>query len=169
MKKVEDENKKIKSINSVYCNLVFRTKFPIFDFFYEAASVLLNLIKIERIKMYPIYEANKDYVKYCENFDLSFAIKTISRIGIEFLSKIIFPQPPCIGETLIINYMHFKLKLKLPMELNDIKFANSCRFSLVFKNVSWENILTMICIILLERNLLIVSSNKNIISTIMFS
>lgn len=48
---------------------VFRTVFPYFEFFLKIIFQILNLIKIDRIKIFPLYESKNDFKSFLLHCD----------------------------------------------------------------------------------------------------
>lgn len=157
------KSEKIQCIKADFI-LVLKTKFPFFDFFYKILYLILNLVKIERLKIYPIYQNSGDFKNFIKTCDSNFLVNFLKFYIQPFFKKLSNYQCPFFEKTLLINWSNFKIVLIIPQKSISKFIETSYSFDVVLQFCSWSNFYTLFSAILQEKCIIFVHQNREILS-----
>lgn len=130
-------------------------------------NLLLNFVKLERIKQFPKYEQKNDYEGFIKRFDHRYLVKVLQNDGNTFLDYLALHKSPTFEKTLIVNWASFQITLFIPDK-------GLCRYmetlygiQTVITNSSWTNFFSIITALLNEHNLVFVHEDRQIIDKYM--
>ena len=147
--------------------LVLKTKFPYYDFFFHLLNLALNLIKIERLKSYPAFEAKNELRAFVKRFDYKYLVRGLAEEGTRLFQRLAQCRSPYFEKPLIVSWEGFQANLTVP-EKAMAKFIE-CKYSLltVLRYATWPAFLALSMAVMQEKHIVFVHRNRDVLSKFM--
>lgn len=147
--------------------LLLRVRFPFYEFYYQLLLLLLNSVKVRRMRDFPAFERKNEYQDYLKKYDFRFVLKYLGEDGTVLLRKLSPLRCPGFGRPLIINWEGLQASLAVP-EKSQAKFVE-CRHSIptVVRLVSWSNFVLILGSIFLEKHVVFVHPDREAVAHLM--
>lgn len=147
--------------------IVLKARFPFYEFYFQLLNLALNLVKIDRLRSYPAFEAKNDLKGFLKRFDYRYLIRNLYEEGSKIFNRLALCKCPYFEKPLIINWESFQINLTVP-EKAMAKFVE-CKFALmtILRHLTWPNFALLFAAILLEKHVIFVHKNRDILSRFM--
>lgn len=120
-------------------------------------------MKLDRIKIFPLYEIRGDILGFLSNCDSNYISEFLNQEIVPLLNQISSEKCPFFGENKKIKFGALKLQINMPrfeeVDLIDTVFC----FDVVLKIISWQNLIGIFKAILLEKSVVFVSNRKDLL------
>lgn len=147
--------------------LVIKTRFPFFEFFYQIMGLMLNIVKAERSKAYAQYKASGDLDNFAKRFDHRYLIRVLKEQGNAFLENLALHKAPTFEKSLIVNWAGFQLNLFVPERPLTRHMNVLYGIQAIVNNTSWSSFYTIFICLLLEKSIVFVHEDREMLSKYM--
>ena len=141
-----------------------KTKFPFFDFYFQIMNVLLNSIKLERVRMYPKYESEGNFEGFLKKFDSRLITQIFGDSISKFLTTFAAAKCPMFEKSLTVNWGGIQFSLSVPKPALAEQFEGRFGMSMVCRHFSWSNYITVFAAVLQEKHIIFVSESRETLS-----
>ena len=157
---------KSERIKCILCDyvLVLETKFPFYDFFFRILFLVMNLFKLERLKIFPDYESTGNIKQFVRNLDSEFLLEFLEKKMKNFFFQFSNQGVPFFEKTLLINWSNFQIFLSIPRRsyCKFVEVQNS--FLTILRYTSWLNFIKLYSCIMQEKSIIFVCKSREILS-----
>lgn len=147
--------------------LLLKVRFPFYEFYYQILSILLNLVKVNRMRDFPAFEHKNEQFDFLKKYDSRFLLKCFRDEGALLLAKISLMRCPSFELTTKIDFNGFQATLTVP-DRSKARFLE-CRHSIatLLRLVSWSNFIRILTAIFCERHVVFVHPDREIVAHLM--
>jgi hypothetical protein len=141
--------------------------FPFYDFYFQLLGLLLNAVKVRRMRELPAFEKTNDYQGFLKAFDHRFLLKYLGENASVLFRKLSPVRCPGFGRPLLIHWDGLQVAITIP-EKTQARFLE-CRHALssVLQLVSWSNFVLLFVAIFTEKHLVFVHPNREVVAHLM--
>lgn len=165
MKLIRTESFRVLKANFI---LLLKVRYPFYDFYYQLLLIFLNSVKVRRMREFPAFEKKNEYQDYLKKYDFRFVLRFLTEEGTILLKKLSPLRAPSFGRPMIINWEGLQASLAVPDKLQ-ARYVE-CRHSIptVIKLVSWSNFVMILASIMLEKHIVFVHPDREIVAHLMY-
>ena len=129
--------------------------------------MMLNSIKVSRMKEFTTFERKNEYIEYLKKFDMNFLIRFLSEDCVQFLKTLSSKKCPDFEHPIDLKWNGFKVLYNVPSK-NQAKFIE-CQHSIysVVRLVSWSNFIMILTAVVLEKHVVFVHPDREVVAHLM--